>query len=250
MVTVATLLACGVTTLPLPTPTPALPAPTVIVTARSTDTPSAPPTSTARPSATNTVVPTKTATPQPTRAAPDPNVSQACTRPPDDVTRAQVNGETVNARTLWMLKLAQHLYGGPGSILRVVQGSYEPGLAESFGTHDAGGAVDISIRNPANLNEVLWNEASKMALAMRRAGFAAWYRPTGMLGPDSGAHIHAIAIGDPELSSAARRQLDGPEGYFRGLDGVPPEYGGPHPDPHGGPVICPWMLEMGYKDLR
>jgi hypothetical protein len=149
-----------------------------------------------------------------------------------------------------MLKLAQHLYGGPGSILRVVQGSYAPGLKESFGTHDGGGAVDISIRNPANLDQVLLGEAPKMAVAMRRAGFAAWYRPTGMLGPDSGAHVHAIAIGDPELSEAARRQLDGPEGYLRGLDGVPPEYKGPHPDPHGGPVICPWMIEMGYKDLR
>jgi hypothetical protein len=110
--------------------------------------------------------------------------------------------------------------------------------------------VDISIRNPANLDQVLWDEAPKMTVAMRRAGFAAWYRPTGMLGPDSGAHVHAIAVGDPELSEAARRQLDGPEGYFRGLDGVPPEYQGPHPDPHGGPVICPWMIEMGYKNLR
>jgi hypothetical protein len=166
------------------------------------------------------------------------------------MTRVQINGETVSARTLWMLKLAQHVYGGPGSILRVVQGSYTPGLKDSFGTHDAGGAVDSSIRNPANLSEVLWDEAPKMAMAMRQAGLAAWYRPTGMFGPDSGAHIHAIAIADPELSPAARRQFDGPEGYFRGLDGVIPEYGGPHPDPHGGPVICPWMLEMGYKDLR
>jgi hypothetical protein len=166
------------------------------------------------------------------------------------MTRVQVNGQTVNARTLWMLKLAQHLYGGPGSILSVVQGSYSPGLQESFGTHDGGGAVDISILNPANLSQVLWDEAPKMAAAMRQAGFAAWYRPARMFGPDSGAHIHAIAVGDPQLSEAARRQLDGPEGYFRGLDGVPPEYKGPHPDPLAGPVICPWMLEMGYKDLR
>jgi hypothetical protein len=194
--------------------------------------------------------PARTPIVQQPRATPDPERSPACTRPPDDTTRVQVEGHMVNARTLWMLKLAQHLYDGPGCILCVVQGSYTPGLKESFGTHDGGGAVDISIRNPANLDQVLWDEAPKMAVAMRQAGFAAWYRPAGMLGPDSSAHIHAIAVGDPELSEAARRQLDGPEGYLRGLDGVPPEYKGPHPDPHGGPVICPWMIEMGYKDLR
>ena len=62
-----------------------------------------------------------------------------------------------------------------------------------------------------------------MVAAMRLAGFAAWYRPAGALGPGSVPHIHAIAIGDAELSPAARRQIDGPEGYFRGLDGLPPE---------------------------
>lgn len=173
-----------------------------------------------------------------------------CRRPPDDMTMVEVNGEAVSMRTYWMLQLAQEIYGGPGSVLRVVQGSYEPGLTESFGTHDAGGAVDISIRNPANPTEILWDEATKMVVAMRKAGFAAWYRPTGMFGPGSGAHIHAIAIGDPELSEAAREQLDGPGGYFRGLDGVHPTYGGPNPDPHGGPVICQWMRDMGYDDLR
>jgi Bacterial SH3 domain len=183
-------------------------------------------------------------------AQPVPTEELACQRPPNDLSLAELAGETVNARTLWMLQLAQQIYGGPGSILRVVQGSYEPGLSESFGTHDGGGAVDISLRNPAKPAEVLWDEAPKMVAAMRKAGFAAWYRPTGMFGANSGAHIHAIAVGDPDLSLSARQQLDGPEGYFRGLDGVPPDYGGPHVDPHGGPLICPWMIELGYSDLR
>jgi hypothetical protein len=132
--------------------------------------------------------PVRTPTAALPRGTPNPDRLPACTRPPDDMTRVQVNGQTVNARTLWMLKLAQHLYGGPGSILSVVQGSYSPGLQESFGTHDGGGAVDISILNPANLSQVLWDEAPKMAAAMRQAGFAAWYRPARMFGPDSGAH--------------------------------------------------------------
>lgn len=195
------------------------------------------------------LTPTAT-TVQAATATPESVILLDCQRPPDNMTLVKVNGETVSMRTYWMLQLAQAIYGGPGSVLRVVQGSYEPGLAESFGTHDAGGAVDISIRNPANPAEILWDEATKMAVAMRKAGFAAWYRPTGMFGPGSGAHIHAIAIGDPELSQAARDQLDGPSGYFRGLDGVHPMYGGPSPDPHGGPIICQWMRDIGYDDLR
>jgi hypothetical protein len=162
----------------------------------------------------------------------------------------QLNGETLNARTLWMLQQAALLYAGPGDLLRVTQGSYTSNEATSFGTHAGGGAVDISIRNPANPGEVLWEETSAMVLALRRAGFAAWYRAPGDLGEGSPAHIHAIAIGDRELSPAALEQLTGAGGYLRGFDGLPPEYGGPHPDPLGGPIICPWMVTMGYKDLR
>jgi hypothetical protein len=161
-----------------------------------------------------------------------------------------VNGETLNARTLWMLQRAAALYDGPGDLLRVTQGSYTSGEAASFGTHAGGGAVDISIRDPLNPSQVLWDEADAMVLALRRVGFAAWYRAPGALGPGSPAHIHAMAIGDRELSAAAMEQLSGRSGYFRGLDGLPAEYGGPHPDPHGGPVICPWMMSMGVLDLR
>jgi hypothetical protein len=32
-------------------------------------------------------------------------------------------------------------------------------------------------------------------------------------------HIHAIAIGDSDLSPAAQEQLTGPAGYLRGYDG-------------------------------
>jgi hypothetical protein len=152
----------------------------------------------------------------------------------------------VNARTLWMLQQAAALYDGPADLLRVTQGSYSTGESTSFGTHAGGGAVDISIRNPADPTEILWDETEAMVLALRQAGFAAWYRAPGDLGEGSPAHIHAIAVGDVELSPAAVEQLTGPGGYFRGLDGLPPEYGGPHPDPHGGPVVCPWMIEMGY----
>lgn len=149
----------------------------------------------------------------------------------------------MNVRTLAMLETAQQIYGGPGDLLRIIQGSFSNNVAASFGTHAGGGAVDISIRDPRQESVVLWDEAEAMVMALRYAGFAAWFRQIGDLGEGSGAHIHAIAIGDRELSAAAQKQVSGDGGYFEGMDGLIPPYG-PNPDPHGGPILCPWMLEL------
>lgn len=153
-----------------------------------------------------------------------------------------IGEHTLNARTLAMLEGAQQIYGGPGAMLRIIQGSFSNNVAASFGTHAGGGAVDISIRDPRQESVVLWDEVEAMVMALRYAGFAAWFRQIGDLGEGSGAHIHAIAIGDRELSAAAQKQVSGDGGYFEGMDGLIPPYG-PNPDPHGGPIICPWMLE-------
>lgn len=170
-----------------------------------------------------------------------------CQRPPDRYERVTFNGYTLNERTLWMLRRAVELYTGRGDPLRVTQGSYSTTEDASFGTHAGGGAVDISIRVKSNPQLILSEaEANELVLALRQAGFAAWLRLPNDLTPPVLTHIHAIAIGDAEFSPAARRQIDGQEGYFRGLDGVIPEFGGPHPDRHGGPIVCHWMLEMGY----
>jgi hypothetical protein len=76
-------------------------------------------------------------------------------------------------------------------------------------------------------------------------------REYGELYADSPIHIHAIAIGDRELSSAAEEQLTGPAGYFRGYNGLPVEmYGPPTLDRSGGPILCQWMIDLGYLDLR
>jgi hypothetical protein len=178
------------------------------------------------------------------------NNEPGCRRPPDGYDRVEINGEILNARTLWMLQQAADLYGGPADLLRVTQGSYTAGEETSFGTHTGGGAIDLSIRNPEDPSEVLWDETDAIVLALRQAGFAAWYRAPGDLGAGSPAHIHAIGIGDLELSLPAIEQLTGPGGYFRGFDGLPPDYGGPNPDPHGGPIVCAWMISLGYTDLR
>lgn len=145
-----------------------------------------------------------------------------------------------------MLRLANYLYTGPGSPLRVVQGSYTDDLDASFGTHAGGGVVDISIRTKLPPHDVVsMAEAKRLVLALRNAGFAAWLRLPDDLDPPTSLHIHAVGVGDREMSEAARRQIYGQEGYFAGFDGVPPEYGGPKPDRYGGAVICDWMNDDG-----
>src|SRR6478752_3609144 len=110
--------------------------------------------------------------------------------------RTTVDGRTVNKRTadmlaLWQFNALTNYY--------VVQGSYNAGgVSASAGTHDGGGALDLSVYGFDNEK---WHVKQG-----RLAGFAAWYRPTrpGLWNE----HIHAIAIGDPEASSGAKQQVD------------------------------------------
>lgn len=177
-----------------------------------------------------------------------------CQEPPDDYTRVWVNGVQINNRTLVMLDHASELYRAQGGTLdfraALTQGSYNAGgVAASFGTHDGGGAVDISVRDPSDWS-VHYGEIELMIRALRVAGFAAWLRDTGELYPDSPIHIHAVAIGDLEQSEAACAQIDGRFGYLRGYNGLPQANGFPIADRHGDPVICRWMLDRGYSDMR
>jgi hypothetical protein len=180
--------------------------------------------------------------------------TSGCQKPPDDYARVLVNGEHLNDRTLAMLDHAQALYRADGGLLNfrtaIMQGSYNPGgVAASFGTHDGGGAVDLSVRDPQN-HQIMTAEIAPMLRALRFAGFAAWLRDTDLLYPGSPIHIHAIAIGDAELSDAARQQIDGTFGYLRGYDGLPRDDGVPQPDTSGDMIVCQWMVELGFHDLR
>ena len=197
-------------------------------------------TPTAIPSPTETLLPTST---------PEP---LGCQKPPDDYTRIEVNGWTVNARTLVMLSRAQERYGGEIELTghAITQGSYHDNGAASFGTHLGGGAVDISVLRKETYT-VLWDDIDPLLHALRAAGFAAWLREYGELYPDSPIHIHAIAIGDRELSLPAQEQLTGPAGYFRGFSGLPiVDNGNPTIDRYGGPILCQWMIDLGYYDMR
>jgi hypothetical protein len=126
--------------------------------------------------------------------------------PPENYTRDQSRGVTLNKRTLAMLTVAEGYFG---QTIPLSQGSYNPGgVTASFGTHDGGGAMDVSVRN--------FSEAQvlQIVLALRKAGFAAWERV-----PSEGFvhHIHAIAIGDAEASDIAQQQM---QDYFDGGTGL------------------------------
>jgi len=190
---------------------------------------------------------------QDVESAPAPDDPAGCRRPPDDYTRFNFGWATLNLRTLAMLDQAQAIYSAEGGSVRfrdaLVQGSYnQGGVTASFGTHDGGGAVDISVRSRLDFS-LLVNEIAPMLRALRSAGFAAWLRRTDELYPGSPIHIHAIAIGDADLSEAASAQIDGEYGYFRGYNGLPEDWGGPALDDMP-LVLCSWMREIGFEDLR
>jgi len=202
---------------------------------------------------TRTATQTQTFTPVPSQTATQTLEPLGCQRPPEDYARIEVNnGRTINRRTLVMLAHAQELYGGEIELAgyALTQGSYTDAVAASFGTHAGGGAVDISVMRQGTYT-VLWDDIEPLLHALRVTGFAAWLREYGELHADSPIHIHAIAIGDEELSDAAENQLTGPAGYFRGLSGLPFAEGqSPTPDRYGGPILCQWMIDLGYQDLR
>jgi hypothetical protein len=204
------------------------------------------PTSTSNP----TPLPTETLTPTitPTQETSEP---EGCLQPEENYDLKTINGMLINQRTFSMLEQAQTLYGGELEITgyHITQGSYTNQVSASFGTHAGGGAVDISVIQYGTY-EVLYDDIEPLIQALRTAGFAAWLRDFDQLYPGSPIHIHAIAIGDRDLSPAAQEQLTGEFGYFSGYNGLPqPEGDAPVQDEHGGPIMCKWMVEMGYEDL-
>lgn len=226
--------------------------PTATATLRPPSPTAIPPTDTALPPTATPVPPTETNTPEPTSTN-TPVSTEAvttggvCAPPPDDYTRVTLARHTVNRRTYTMLENAQSLYNGRGSMFLLIQGSFTTSTQASFGTHAGGGAVDIWAVDPSNTS-VLLEDIDAMVLALRQAGFAAWFRPANMLYQGMSPHIHAIAIGDTELSEEAEAQLVGDEGYFRGRAGLPQEEFR-LPDPHNGPILCDWMVAAGYALL-
>lgn len=201
----------------------------------------------------DTPTPASTFPPQPSTTAvslPPRYEPAGCQRPPDDLSPVEINGWTINARTLAMLQHAQEMYGGEIDLTgaALTQGSYHDNGSASFGTHLGGGAVDLAIFLPGTWT-IDYPNLQRLVRSLRAAGFAAWVRDIDEVYAGSGYHIHAIAIGDPQLSLAATDQLTGTYGYFLGWNGLPQADGIPVTDREGGAILCGWMQAAGYSDL-
>lgn len=114
--------------------------------------------------------------------------------PAHDYARVTYGGKTVNKRTKVMLEAAAKIFGKPFTL---TQGSYNKGVSASAGTHDGGGVVDI------NTNGMTDAQRKAAEQALRKVGFFAWVR----VPPAFAYHIHAVAIGDKEMSNAAKAQV-------------------------------------------
>lgn len=142
--------------------------------------------------------------------------------PPAIYTRTTHGGKTVNQRTKVMLQTAERY---AGTTFTLTQGSYSTGVAASAGTHDGGGAGDISVGGMSRA------QIDKSIQGLRMAGFAAWSRTPA---EGFGAHIHFEAIGDKEMSSGGRDQVvdlfAGRNGLANnGPDSAPASIGRPFP---------------------
>lgn len=175
---------------------------------------------------------------------------EGCLRPPDNYERIELGDHILNTRTLFMLNHAEHIYTNMRDTLDfeylLLQGSYNPRgtIGDGLWVNERGGELDLSI------DDIDSDEIPYIIEALRIAGFAAWSRQPSELYADSIPHIHAVAIGDEELSDEARDQIDGNNGYLRGFNGLPPSLGSAKRDLYGGPIICGWMVEINFTDLR
>lgn len=122
-------------------------------------------------------------------------------------------GFKFDERTVEMIKWAEKK---AGFRFRITQGSYNKGgVSASAGTHDGGGAVDISTKWDYFYKPMTSVRRNKMLKALKDAGFAAWYRTL-----DQGFtsnHIHAIAIGCKDLPPLAKAQVVDYDNHKNGL---------------------------------
>lgn len=124
-------------------------------------------------------------------------------------------GVTLDPRSAAMMTEVAVLTGAGKPLatptIRPIQGSYSTSITDSKGTHSGPGAIDLSVRGFTD------DQIDHLIEAMRRVGWAAWYRPPNWDGRGGGRHVHAIAVGCTGLPGAAVKQvLD----YRAGLNGL------------------------------
>src|SRR5262245_48529268 len=123
--------------------------------------------------------------------------------------RSSERGVLLNLRTLEMLEVAEMRWLRSFAPVPLSQGSYSTSVGQSAGTHDGGGALDVRVR------DMTGSQKDSVVWALRRIGFAAWHRLPSQ--GDWPEHIHAIAIGDKELSDSAKAQVTA---YKNGRNGL------------------------------
>ena len=125
--------------------------------------------------------------------------------------RVTWRGVTLDERTRDMLVEAEKIAG-----IKFVptQGSYSDRVDASANTHAGGGAADGSDTGHDKAKR------DKVVASLRRVGFAAWWRTSP---PFSNSHYHAIAIGCPDLSASASRQVEEWKNGGDGLVGAQPD---------------------------
>jgi len=146
-------------------------------------------------------------------------------------TKVTYHGKLMNSRTKAMLVEAERRFG---SAFGVTQGSYNPGgTPASAGTHDGGGALDLSV------SAMTTTQRTNAARALRQAGFAAWVRTPAQ--GDWGYHIHAIALGDPDQSTGAYHQSGD---YYLGFNGLA------NRGRDDGPLVSPKLTWEEYQRVN
>lgn len=116
----------------------------------------------------------------------------------------EVQGHTLDNLTYAAFLTAQARGKGGDNEWTITQGSYNTSVSQSGGTHDGGGAFDLT---PFN--------ADQRVHALRAVGFAAWHRlPSEGDWPE---HIHAELIGNRKASTSAKAQW---ASYLAGRNGL------------------------------
>lgn len=144
------------------------------------------------------------------------------------VTLVKVDGQRVTPRMRALLAAARAAAGIPADRAKVVQGSYSGGVSASAGTHDGGGAADLSVAGLTTAQQLA------LVTELRRRNGCAWLRSPAYGWPArlGGAHIHVIVRDEPELSAGARAQV---AAYDKKLNGLASK----KPDPFARPTQYP-----------
>lgn len=126
-------------------------------------------------------------------------------------------GKRLDRYTLALIEAAERRLG---RTLVITQGGYNGGAVKaSAGTHDGGGAFDVSTRGMTE------NEKRATVRALRLEGGWAWLRT-----PDQGPwveHIHVVQAGNAKRSAGARRQASAGRRGRNGLANNGPDDGPP-----------------------